>query len=489
VPMDRRLFFKQASYYSSALLFACKSVGRSVPEADSFLSVSPVNSTIPKRVSWDALTPAKQKAFKDAVLSMKATQIDVPATFGTGGARKLDLWSAQAEVHQWYCSHRNGNFLPWHRAYLYHFELFLRQKIDDDFRLPYWDWSKDQTLPKGLDDADFVKALGVTRGSKTIAVAGTTGEQLTAAWWAAAAKTISKSSDYDTIGGDRGVNSSSGLIESPYHNMVHVGVGGDMGQVPLAAKDPVFWLHHCNVDRLWSLWMDKIMASGKIRRLFPAVDVDGWLLERYLNHFWTPGSSKDKPPLLTSARNRNILFTQHQDYVYDTMTKTWELKDIPNDQAVVEKTANVTQVKQKAAGLQLADTGDTQLTINFAWPAIVLNSPQSLVSLRLKLGGLPEPKDSTMSYEVSLSMGDKVFPLGDIGFFPGGHDKHAKGLIGLNMNDSMETIRTMLASQPEASLNLVLKDTAGKVVSIPGATTGFQTEAPNYTIVIKSVFE
>jgi tyrosinase len=27
-----------------------------------------------------------------------------------------------------------------------------------------------------------------------------------------------------------------------------------MGDVPWAAKDPIFWLHHCNIDRLWASW-------------------------------------------------------------------------------------------------------------------------------------------------------------------------------------------------------------------------------------------
>jgi tyrosinase len=42
--------------------------------------------------------------------------------------------------------------------------------------------------------------------------------------------------------------------ESQMHNGVHVWVGGMMGSVPPAPNDPVFWLHHCNIDRIWALW-------------------------------------------------------------------------------------------------------------------------------------------------------------------------------------------------------------------------------------------
>jgi tyrosinase len=38
------------------------------------------------------------------------------------------------------------------------------------------------------------------------------------------------------------------------HNRVHGWVGGHMGQIAYAAFDPIFWAHHCMIDRLWRLW-------------------------------------------------------------------------------------------------------------------------------------------------------------------------------------------------------------------------------------------
>jgi len=32
------------------------------------------------------------------------------------------------------------------------------------------------------------------------------------------------------------------------------GVGGDMGTVATAAYDPIFWSHHCMIDRVWYIW-------------------------------------------------------------------------------------------------------------------------------------------------------------------------------------------------------------------------------------------
>jgi tyrosinase len=45
------------------------------------------------------------------------------------------------------------------------------------------------------------------------------------------------------------------MLEGAPHGAVHVGVGGWMGSVPTAAQDPIFYLHHCNMDRLWNLWL------------------------------------------------------------------------------------------------------------------------------------------------------------------------------------------------------------------------------------------
>jgi tyrosinase len=40
------------------------------------------------------------------------------------------------------------------------------------------------------------------------------------------------------------------------HGRIHVDVGGSghMGVVPFSAFDPIFWLHHCMIDRLTALW-------------------------------------------------------------------------------------------------------------------------------------------------------------------------------------------------------------------------------------------
>ena len=51
-----------------------------------------------------------------------------------------------------------------------------------------------------------------------------------------------------------GWNAANTSLPVDLHNLVHVWVGGDMGP-GTSPNDPVFFLNHCNVDRIWEAWM------------------------------------------------------------------------------------------------------------------------------------------------------------------------------------------------------------------------------------------
>jgi tyrosinase len=56
--------------------------------------------------------------------------------------------------------------------------------------------------------------------------------------------------------------SINGALESVPHNVIHVAIAGFMGDPDTAALDPIFWLHHCNIDRLWEVWRNQGPGSG-----------------------------------------------------------------------------------------------------------------------------------------------------------------------------------------------------------------------------------
>lgn len=84
-----------------------------------------------------------------------------------------------------------------------------------------------------------------------------------------------------------------GVLESQPHNLVHNEVGGYIDGTPsrqgymsafLSPSDPIFYMHHANIDRLWDVWTRKQMAHHSLQypTLPPAADVAAWNAEPFL---------------------------------------------------------------------------------------------------------------------------------------------------------------------------------------------------------------
>ncbi|MCX6127782.1 MAG: tyrosinase family protein [Proteobacteria bacterium] len=476
---SRRLFIRNIATISGVVVGAgCKSISKGGSLGGTELKVSPVDPSIPKRVPWTSLSAADKAAFIDTVLKMKRTIINVPASFGGGGARKLDRWAAQAESHQWYCDHGNWRFLPWHRAYLYYFELYLRKNIRDSFRLPYWPWDVNQEVPVELQDPKLLADLQITRQRNSVAV-NSSGD-LSKAWWQKIPDQIVGCIDFDTVGGDE---NSSGMSENPSHNRVHTGLGGNMGQVPFAAHDPAFWLHHCNVDRLWSVWMDKVIATGETRLLFPSTQVSDWLATSFFENYWGPD---DK---LASSDVRGALFTEKLGYNYDTMQKTWEFSDIPRDLEINESVSPVKAVKAKSKGLQLVETGSSDLNIDLSFPASLFSSSSQLRSLRLKVFGVPRPENSEITFQVTLVIGSEKLVLPEISFFKGEHTEHKDRAIGLNLTSLIKTIKALTANSNSGTLIFSAIERGGQPVNFQDVVKNFSENQADYTVKFKTVYK
>jgi tyrosinase len=162
------------------------------------------------------------------------------------------------------------NFLPWHRAYLLKLEILLQQR-DPDISLPWWNWRSDQTkregLPKvfadtmtdneqnplykfymtikGKDKAGYV----VNLSRDTFRRPGEPGEITSRQ------KSLKMTEqDVPQLYRLRDFKQFSERLRIGWHNFIHTWIGGDMGTVTTAAYDPIFYIHHCNVDRIWAIW-------------------------------------------------------------------------------------------------------------------------------------------------------------------------------------------------------------------------------------------
>ncbi len=160
-------------------------------------------------------------------------------------------------AHVWnQCKHhRKPFFYAWHRALLYFFEKQLRLASGHSgFALPYWDYYANPQLPVAFTQQRVP------------------GGGLNPLFWPGRKGTVMEGLSYQPFHRSVKVFPNSQrrgfewLFEPNPHGRVHDLVGGDMGEVPTAAADPIFWAHHSNVDRLWSAWL----AAGQGRHMPPA---------------------------------------------------------------------------------------------------------------------------------------------------------------------------------------------------------------------------
>jgi tyrosinase len=204
------------------------------------------------------LSPEELRRFRDAISRQKALSDERGYSF-FAGLHGLPLPTE--------CQHNTLLFLPWHRAYIYFWELALQDQVPD-VGIPYWDWTADASHQEGLPQAyaqERVEGDENTLFSATVEwdrslidfvrerLPGTLTEE---------GQTLRDPDLPDELPSKVTID---WILEAPTfedfsqhleveHNDVHGWVGGAMSAVPTAGYDPVFMAHHSMIDRLWYLW-------------------------------------------------------------------------------------------------------------------------------------------------------------------------------------------------------------------------------------------
>jgi tyrosinase len=150
-------------------------------------------------------------------------------------------------------------FFLWHRAYIWCVEQLMRSALGVDgldFRLPYWNWYVNPSLPKiflgksvdGKDNPLFSEKREprLNEGHPV--------------WNRNADKDKFQHRDFLTF---------QRLLNEDEHKTIHTnfGPGSDMRDLVNAARDPIFFLHHANVDRLLAAWV-KASSDNKVPEQF-----------------------------------------------------------------------------------------------------------------------------------------------------------------------------------------------------------------------------
>jgi tyrosinase len=184
---------------------------------------------------------------------------EIQRVFGTSTTARRRLAEETWDTCQSHSGQDPNNFLPWHRMYVYYMERIVRRVSGrTDFTMPYWDYTSDDPAKRGVVPVEFRSPGDPVFGSlyrpdrndlansgqpiqsnqrgDPMRIGGPMGKQY-----------------YEMVGSDPGFCRA---INSGIHGSIHVLVGNrmGMGSVPYSGGDPLFWVHHSNIDRMWASW-------------------------------------------------------------------------------------------------------------------------------------------------------------------------------------------------------------------------------------------
>lgn len=231
--MNRRSLLKAGAAFS---VVGASQIFTSIPALADYAA----GPTVRRNASTMAANDPILRGYRRAIQAMRALPNDNPCS-----------WFYQAAIHgttdpanlpSWNTCHTDPSFFwAWHRMYLYWFERIVRKYSRmHDWAIPYWDWTNpaERAMPAPFRDSasllyEASRNAGVNAGNPLSANLATSVNNAMALL------------DYF---------STQSSVNGP-HGSVHVAVGGKMSSVSSAAQDPIFWVHHSQVDRIWNLWL------------------------------------------------------------------------------------------------------------------------------------------------------------------------------------------------------------------------------------------
>lgn len=202
-----------------------------------------------------------------------------------------DPMPSQSDLDRFWeqCQHQTWYFLPWHRGYLLALEATIRDAVvrlggPGDWALPYWNYfgpGDQYKLPPAFASPDWPDGKGDNPlytpqryGPKNDGNVYIPLDQVNLNALKVPEFTGIPNGDPGFGGLDTGFShygQTSGDLESQPHNRVHTRVGGQdvsaklpglMSDPDTAALDPIFYLHHANIDRLWEVWLQGTVSLG-----------------------------------------------------------------------------------------------------------------------------------------------------------------------------------------------------------------------------------
>uniref|UniRef100_A0A6C0HZK6 Tyrosinase copper-binding domain-containing protein n=1 Tax=viral metagenome TaxID=1070528 RepID=A0A6C0HZK6_9ZZZZ len=262
-----------------------------------------------------------------------------------------------------YCAHSVEPFITWHVPYLHEFEkllnIFNYSKNQSYLALPYFDICEQNV------DYSFMNCAEITvlfDDDEKITVRN---PLASATYWPKGVKTPIQRNGflkaeteqqkkqintirrqlYNTLHAKTYEEFSSQVVSSektykPYgyvpletpHNAIHDiigGEGGNMSDISISAFDPIFWLHHCNMDRFFYNWLKYVHEHSSYNDIF---STNSWnaTLAPFTNSYNTFGWQNDTANFL--KLKTVIMSVGDYEYGYDAIL----LHDEETEHAYIE---------------------------------------------------------------------------------------------------------------------------------------------------------
>lgn len=319
-------------------------------------------------------------------------------------------WRNQALIHLNHCPHGGysdaPDFIVWHRNYILYYEEICGKLIGKPgFALPYWNWQRGiGAIPDPFYKLDGLNVVYwndpsnasspnwnggeevVTKGTRLLAEGQGVKEGPRGGTFSDPnIESIQSTSDFPNY---------TNKLETQPHNVAHMLVGGTTGHMGdgMSPLDPIFWLHHCNVDRLGAAWQaagntipalgrdyggqftdaDGQTISGSLANSDRVIDIGnlGYVYEQ------PDGSIVGSPPVAEAVPPAMMMFAERAPAVIGTVDARTEV--------VAQRTASVA-VPVEGLGAALFAAPRNLFTLDRLGAPAVATRPAQIIA---RIGGL-----------------------------------------------------------------------------------------------------
>eukprot|EP01061_Rhynchopus_euleeides_P005894 TRINITY_DN14_c0_g1_i15.p2 TRINITY_DN14_c0_g1~~TRINITY_DN14_c0_g1_i15.p2 ORF type:complete len:473 (+),score=175.38 TRINITY_DN14_c0_g1_i15:58-1476(+) len=319
----------------------------------------------------DGCGPRVRKAYSSLTCSERQLYADAVATL-VRDQRETYLRIVETHQRQEQYAHQTSAFLPWHRQYVLQYENMLRSLPGFEcVTVPYWDWERDagseerQAASAPLKNRTFGNLVNHPQGQTQCVDNG-----IAAGWTMRNGACLQRRRSSQGFTGEaalmeiitshRNFRAFSVRLEGAPHAAPHIYIGGQMATMRSPA-DPVFFMHHANVDRLWALWQD-YHEHDKVDK---SALQDGIHYEAESRRWWSsiPDSDFDLDATMPYAYDRDgSALPELAEPV--TVRDMWSLSALPNG---VTYTYGPDSLAAQLAGTD-AETGTTEVEWVWAQP-------------------------------------------------------------------------------------------------------------------------